>query len=181
MAGFNAPNRVVLTRDARPGDRFVIAVFGINGPISASPANYIWMRTATLDFSTAERARPAQPINAGLERVAGGFEFTEGPVWSPDGALLFSSPNTNTIYRLDPYLERVTVFRVKSWARALAFVADGLFMIGQANPTLRVNPHGDTPVLADPRPRAARPHHRRRGRRELYIAPTSLYRTRRPP
>jgi gluconolactonase len=29
-----------------------------------------------------------------LERVAGGFEFTEGPVWSPEGALLFSSPNT---------------------------------------------------------------------------------------
>src|SRR5207249_2590478 len=45
-AGFNAPNRVVLTRDACPGQRFVIAVFGINGPISASPHNYIWMRTA---------------------------------------------------------------------------------------------------------------------------------------
>src|SRR4051794_40756689 len=44
LVGFNAPNRVVLTRDARPGDRFVIAVFGINGPISAAPANYIWMR-----------------------------------------------------------------------------------------------------------------------------------------
>src|SRR5829696_1738633 len=50
VAGFNAPNRVLLTRDARPGDRFQLAVFGINGPISASPANYIWMRTATLDF-----------------------------------------------------------------------------------------------------------------------------------
>ena len=48
-AGFNAPNRVVLTRDAQPGDEFTIAVFGINGPISASPRNYIWMRSATLD------------------------------------------------------------------------------------------------------------------------------------
>ena len=47
--GFNAPNRVVLTRDARPGDRFQLAVFGINGPISVSPRNYIWMRTATLE------------------------------------------------------------------------------------------------------------------------------------
>ena len=37
VGGFNAPNRVVLTRDARPGERFLIAVFGINGPISASP------------------------------------------------------------------------------------------------------------------------------------------------
>ncbi|MGH3333596.1 MAG: hypothetical protein ACRDPJ_20040, partial [Nocardioidaceae bacterium] len=34
VAGFNAPNRVVLTRHARPGQRFQIAVFGINGPIS---------------------------------------------------------------------------------------------------------------------------------------------------
>src|SRR6266508_2489010 len=39
VGGFNAPNRVVLTRDARPGDRFLVAVFGINGPISASPLN----------------------------------------------------------------------------------------------------------------------------------------------
>ena len=123
VGGFNAPNRVVLTRDARPGERFVIAVFGINGPISASPHNYIWMRTATLDLYAPDRAsfeQPAElhvertspalddlvPADARLERVAGGFEFTEGPVWSPDGALLFSSPNTNAIYRFD-----------RSWAR----------------------------------------------------------------
>src|SRR5438105_4209799 len=49
-AGFNAPNRVVLTDDARPGQRFQIAVFGITGPVSASPANYIWMRAATPDL-----------------------------------------------------------------------------------------------------------------------------------
>jgi gluconolactonase len=40
----------VLTRDARPGDTFQLAVLGINGPISASPRNYIWIRSATLDF-----------------------------------------------------------------------------------------------------------------------------------
>ena len=61
VGGFNAPNRVVLTRDARPGERFQIAVFGINGPISASPRNYIWMRTATLDFYARERAASAEP------------------------------------------------------------------------------------------------------------------------
>jgi len=57
VAGFNAPNRVVLTQAARPGQRFTIAVFGINGPISAAPANYIWMRTATLDFYPPSRAQ----------------------------------------------------------------------------------------------------------------------------
>src|SRR5215831_11774151 len=133
VAGFNAPNRVVLTRDARPGQRFAIAVFGVNGPISAAPANYIWMRTATLDFYTRSRARTGEqvpveiipgeagrgaldrivPPGARLERVAGGFAFTEGPVWSRDGALLFSSPNTNTIYRWAP-AGTVTVFRPKS-------------------------------------------------------------------
>ena len=62
VGGFNAPNRVVLTRDARPGDSFQIAVFGINGPISASPHNYIWMRTATLDFYPRERAAVGRPV-----------------------------------------------------------------------------------------------------------------------
>ena len=158
VAGFNAPNRVVLTRDARPGDRFVIAVFGINGPISASPANYIWMRTATLDVYARGGRREE------LEVVATGFEFTEGPVWSPDGALLFSSPNTNSIYRLDPELERVTLFRPKSGytgvdvgrylqpgSNGLTFDPAGrLVMCQHGNRrVLRVNPHGDTTVIAD--------------------------------
>jgi gluconolactonase len=65
----NAPDRVLLTRDARPGDRFQIAVFGINGPISASLANHIWMRTATLDFYAAERAPAAEWVAVGVERA----------------------------------------------------------------------------------------------------------------
>ncbi|HEY3011814.1 MAG TPA: hypothetical protein VGJ36_03635, partial [Gemmatimonadales bacterium] len=32
IKGFNAPNRVVLTRDARPGQQIRLAIFGINGP-----------------------------------------------------------------------------------------------------------------------------------------------------
>ena len=67
VAGFNAPNRVLLTDDARPGQRFEIAVFGINGPISASPRNYIWMRTASLDFY-ALRARAARDGRGARDR-----------------------------------------------------------------------------------------------------------------
>jgi len=158
VAGFNAPNRVVLTRDARPGQRFQIAVFGMNGPISASPRNYIWIRTASFEF------HPPRGERAEIERVAGGFEFTEGPVWSPDGALLFSSPNTNAIYRLDPELERVTVFRSKSGysgvdigryhqpgSNGLAFSPEGLLTICQHGNrrVIRVNPHGNLTVVAD--------------------------------
>jgi gluconolactonase len=180
VGGFNAPNRVVLTTDARPGDRFQLAIFGINGPVSASPHNYIWMRTATLDFYLPERAATAEwteldveradarlddlvPADARLERVAGGFEFTEGPVWTRDGALLFSSPNTNAIYRWSP-AGAVTVFRSKSGYRGLdigryhqpgsnglTLDPGGLLTICQHGNrrVVRVNPHGDVTVLAD--------------------------------
>src|SRR4051794_7091902 len=96
VGGFNSPNRVVLTRDAAPGESFQIAVFGINGPISASPRNYIWLRTATLDVYARGRAPLGEdapfeieraehgideivPVEVRLERVAAGFDFTEGP------------------------------------------------------------------------------------------------------
>ena len=179
VGGFNAPNRVVLTRDARPGDEFQIAVFGINGPISASPHNYIWMRTATLDIYARERASAVEqvpyelerldravdelvPPDAVLERVAAGFEFTEGPLWDGSG-LLFSSPNTNAIYRLEPEVG-VSVFRPKSGytgtdigrfhqpgSNGLTFSPDGLLTICQHGNrrVIRVNPHGDVTVLAD--------------------------------
>jgi gluconolactonase len=171
--GFNTPNRVVLTQDARPGEMFTIAVFGINGPISASPRNYIWVRTATLDFYGAERAgfveeAPLEvlgdaPVAGPLERIAGGFEFTEGPVWTRDGALLFSSPNTNAIYRWTP-TGAVSVFRAKSGytgfdvgrfhqpgSNGLTFSPEGLLTICRhgSRDVIRVNPHGDVTVLAD--------------------------------
>jgi gluconolactonase len=37
-----------------------------------------------------------------LERIATGFTFTEGPVWHPDGYLLFSDISANTIYKWLP-------------------------------------------------------------------------------
>lgn len=40
--------------------------------------------------------------DAEVEKIAGGFEFTEGPVWHPDGFLLFSDIPANTIYRWQP-------------------------------------------------------------------------------
>ena len=39
-----------LTDAVRPGDKFEIAVFGINGPISVAPANTVWFREARLEF-----------------------------------------------------------------------------------------------------------------------------------
>jgi len=181
IGGFNAPNRVLMTDDARPGQRFQIAVCGINGPISASPHNYIWMRTATLDFYAPQRTPVGTPVqmqvdrsdprldaalphDARLEKIAGGFDFTEGPVWTPEGALLFSSPNTNVIYRWTPQ-GRVSVFRSKSGysgvdigryhqpgSNGLTFdpLAGRLTICQHGNRrVIRVEPHGNITVLAD--------------------------------
>jgi sugar lactone lactonase YvrE len=41
--------------------------------------------------------------------LADGFSFTEGPVWHPDGFLLFSDPNLNVIYRYNPINKNVTI------------------------------------------------------------------------
>lgn len=120
-AGWNAPNRVVLTRDAKPGEKFQIAVLGINGPLSTHPDTYIWVRGATLDFYAPGKLGKAREVkleiekkdaaldailstDARLEKLADGFAFTEGPVWVKDGGghLLFSDPNNNLIYRMTP-------------------------------------------------------------------------------
>jgi len=101
IKGFNAPNRIVITRNAQPGQRIDLAVFGINGPISYSPQNFIWIKSATLDFYKSPKVAisetPAQvirkdpaldeivPAGAKIEKLAGGFLFTEGPIWVPRG------------------------------------------------------------------------------------------------
>lgn len=55
------------------------------------------------DQSLAERENSMQSIvddSAKLEKVASDFQFIEGPVWHPDGFLLFSDIPANTIYKL---------------------------------------------------------------------------------
>jgi gluconolactonase len=180
VKGFNAPNRVVLTTDARPGQRFQLAVFGVNGPISNPPVNFIWVRSATLDFyrpgqvggateagGTLVRLDPAAdrilPRDARIEKLAGGFQFTEGPVWHPDGYLLFSDPNANTIYRWTRE-GAVSVYRTKSGyagvdvgdyrqpgSNGLTLDADGLLTINEHGNrrVVRLERPGNITVLAD--------------------------------
>jgi len=115
-------------------------VFGANGPLSNPPGNFIWVRSATLDLyrpaatptalvglktgagGHVVRLDPALdrivPPDAAIEKLASGFTFVEGPVWAADesplgGALLFSDPNDNVIYRWSPD-GQVSVFRTKS-------------------------------------------------------------------
>src|SRR5215469_3076897 len=42
------------------------------------------------------------PKDAQIEKVAGGFQFTEGPLWRPDGHLWFSDVMGNVVRSLTP-------------------------------------------------------------------------------
>ncbi len=124
IGGWNAPNRLVIGRDVKPGQQIQLAVFGINGPISNPPTNFIWVREAKLEFYRAASVGPLATIpsevnvrvvnndpamesivgpNPKIFKLAEGFKFTEGPIWVPDGKyLLFSDPNSNIIYKYTP-------------------------------------------------------------------------------
>jgi gluconolactonase len=140
VGGWNAPNRLIVGRNVRPGQQIQLAVFGINGPLSNPPTNFIWVREARLDFYKGgaapvaitpsevnvevERKDPAMDAIVGpnpkIFKLAEGFKFTEGPVWVPGaggGHLLFSDPNANRIYKYTPAgndAGRLEVFREPS-------------------------------------------------------------------
>lgn len=118
VSGWNAPNRLIIGRNVSAGQKIQLAVFGINGPLSNPPTNFIWVREARLEFykggTEPVAIRPSE-VNVEivkksdeLEKIVGanpkvwklaeGFKFTEGPVWTEDG-LLFSDPNSNVIYK----------------------------------------------------------------------------------
>ncbi len=134
VGGWNAQNRLVIGRAVKPGQRIQLAIFGINGPLSNPPTNFIWMRYARLHFQRG----PAGPLavtpqevnveivrknraidaivgpNPKIFKLAEGFQFTEGPVWHPGlEALLFSDPNSNVIYKYSKDAQ-LSVFRTPS-------------------------------------------------------------------
>lgn len=168
IKGFNAPNRVILTHNAQPGQQIQLAVFGINGPISYSPENFIWIKSATLEFYKSpkvalstdagghiERKDPALdaivPPDAKIEKLADGFLFTEGPIWVRDGGyLLFSDPNNNLIYRWTPD-GSLSIFRTKSGYKGMDIGeygqpgSNGLTLDKEGR--LTINQHGNRRVI----------------------------------
>jgi gluconolactonase len=75
---------------------------------SSSPIRYPDPDILVLD----PRFQPLVLGNAGIERIATGFRFTEGPVWFGDGRyLLFSDIPADRIYRWDETDGGVSVFR----------------------------------------------------------------------
>jgi gluconolactonase len=183
ISGYNARNRVILTDNAEPGQNFSIVILGVNGVLGHVPSNYIWVRNATVDFYKNNSVNPHadwqnigqiytvdnrlnQIIGAGtnVQKIADGFSFTEGPVWHPDGYLLFSDPNTNTIYRYDPNTSDVSIFMSHSGytgedigiyhqpgSNGLTIDKDGRLIIDQHGNrrVVRIEKKGHVTVLAD--------------------------------
>jgi gluconolactonase len=121
IAGWNAENHLIVGRNVKPGQQIQLAIFGINGPLSNPPTNFIYLRFAKLAFykgTSGPVALTPSEVNVEVVRndpaineivgpnpkvfkLADGFKFTEGPIWVKDH-LLFSDPNANTIYKYTP-------------------------------------------------------------------------------
>ncbi|HET9788886.1 MAG TPA: SMP-30/gluconolactonase/LRE family protein, partial [Pyrinomonadaceae bacterium] len=139
IAGWNAQNQLVVGRNVKPGQQIQLAIFGVNGPLSNPPTNFIYIRYARLAFYKTEPGPVAlTPSEVNVEvmrndpaideivgpnpkvfKLADGFKFTEGPVWinKDGGYLLFSDPNANTIYKYAPVGNqdgKLEVFRTPS-------------------------------------------------------------------
>jgi hypothetical protein len=143
IAGWNAPNRVILTTSAEPGMRFDVAVLVVNGPLSRSPGNFYWVRQAMLDVYGASSA-PAGPTEvlhvdtsgpssellaldgARVERIATGFVGL-GPVLlvPEDGAFLVSDVEGEALYRFAPETGALSAVQTHVRLTALALDAEG--------------------------------------------------------
>ncbi len=175
ISGWNAPNRLIVGRNVKPGQQIQLAVFGINGPISNPPTNFIWVREARLDFYRGSEVPLAvipsevnvqivknDPTidaivgpNPKIFKLAEGFKFTEGPIWIPTGQyLLFSDPNSNIIYKYTPKGNekgKLEVFRTPSGYSGADIAeygqpgSNGLTLDPQGN--LVVNQHGNHRVV----------------------------------
>ena len=139
IAGWNAQNNLIVGRNVKPGQQIQLAIFGVNGPLSNPPTNFIYVRYARLAFYKTEPGPVAlTPSEVNVEvvrndaamdeivgpnpkvfKLAEGFKFTEGPIWINEdgGYLLFSDPNANTIYKYVPNENeegKLEVFRTPS-------------------------------------------------------------------
>jgi len=181
IAGYNTRNRVILSNNAHAGQKFRIDILGINGALGKLPDNYIWVRNAVIDFykelpssnswkdvgkiyTIDQRLNDIITPGTKVEKIADGFQFTEGPVWHPDGYLLFSDPNTNSIYRYDPSTRNISVYMSHSGytgvdigeygqpgSNGLVIDRDGRLIIDQHGNrrVIRIEKKGPVTVLAD--------------------------------
>ncbi len=178
IAGWNAENHLVVGRNVKPGQQIQLAIFGINGPLSNPPTNFIYLRYAKLQFfKVAPGPVALTPSEVNVEvvrndpamdevvgpnpkvfKLAEGFQFTEGPIWvnKDSGYLLFSDPNANTIYKYMPIGNadsNLEVFRTPSGYSGADIAEYGQpgsnGLTLDAQGRLTINQHGNHRVVRD--------------------------------
>jgi len=85
------------------------------------------------------------------ERLATGFEFTEGPLWHPEGYLLFVNNRRNLIYRLVPGGQPEVIREDSGSANGLTFDLQGRLIMceGDNRQMTRMEPDGTITTIAD--------------------------------
>jgi gluconolactonase len=85
------------------------------------------------------------------ERLATGFEFTEGPLWHPEGYLLFVNNRRNLIYRLVPGGQPEVIRENSGAANGLTFDLQGRLIMceGDNRRITRWEPDGTMTTIAD--------------------------------
>ncbi len=68
-----------------------------------------------------------------VEHLAGGFEFTEGPLWCPDGSILFQDNKAEKTYRIDPDRSVRLVREHTGAANGQTFGPDGRIIFCEQN------------------------------------------------
>jgi gluconolactonase len=85
-----------------------------------------------------------------LEKIAGGFIFTEGPVWHPDGFFYFVDIRTNSLYRM-VIGQTHTLVRKTNGGNGTTFDLQGRLINceGEGRRVTRTEADGSVTVLAD--------------------------------
>jgi len=86
-----------------------------------------------------------------IDRVAVGLRFTEAPVWSPEGKLLFADVPENTIWQWRPGEKPVLLSKDSDGAGGLAFDVQGRLYVCEwhGRRVVRIDKKGRREVLAE--------------------------------
>jgi gluconolactonase len=103
-----------------------------------------------LIFTIGAGAQSPIPTGAVVEKIAGGFQFTEGPVWR-DGGLYFSDINGNTVYLWTEQSGAKPFLTPSGGANGLAFDQKGRLLLAQqgARRVIRLEADGTQTLLAE--------------------------------
>jgi sugar lactone lactonase YvrE len=84
-----------------------------------------------------------------VEKIITGFQFTEGPVWIPEGFLLFSDIPANTIYKYEPGIKPEIFLKPSNHSNGLTLDQQGRILICEhERRVIRLEKDGTRSILA---------------------------------